>query len=358
MTLTTCHRAHSRRRAHRRPVRRLRRSPGAQARRADASTSPSRGAASTSCTHKIGEQIYYDAPDYAHAYAMRADTFPADGEFPGSDPDLAFKQLIMEAGADIAILEPAAYPARFREANHAMSRAHSTTGRPTTGWTATTTGTSAGAGRSASPSRTPDGARPRDREVGRASLHGPDPDQGRAAAVMGPPEVRPDLGGRHQARHHRELPPVPRPPRGAADPAGRIPQLQPRLHGHLLAAGGEPGDEPDLRRRLRPLPDAANRVGGARVHLDPAADVADGRDLRGAQVVGGHQAQAVGVRQGPHQVHHPAAGLSRGQDRADPRASSGWSARRSCCSRRTTRTGRSTIRAGWSSTCPSTPARP
>src|SRR5215813_2784750 len=60
----------------------------------------------------VGEQIYYDAPDYAHAYAMRVDTFPSDGEFAGSDPDLAFKQLIMEAGADIAILEPAAYPAR------------------------------------------------------------------------------------------------------------------------------------------------------------------------------------------------------------------------------------------------------
>src|SRR4029079_227480 len=70
---------------------------------------------------KMGDQIYYDAPDYAHAYAMRADTFPADGEFAGSDPDLAFKQLIMEAGADIAILEPAAYPARFPEANHAMT---------------------------------------------------------------------------------------------------------------------------------------------------------------------------------------------------------------------------------------------
>jgi predicted TIM-barrel fold metal-dependent hydrolase len=72
-------------------------------------------------TRKVGDQIYYDAPDYAHAYAMRADTFPADGEFAGSDPDLAFKQLIMEAGADIAILEPAAYPARFPEVNHAMS---------------------------------------------------------------------------------------------------------------------------------------------------------------------------------------------------------------------------------------------
>ena len=62
------------------------------------------------------------------------------------------------------------------------------------------------------------------------------------------------------------------------------------------------------------FPDAADRVGRARVQLDPAADVADGRHLRGAQVVAGHQAQAVGVRQGPHQVHHPAAGLPGGQD--------------------------------------------
>ncbi|HEX2215016.1 MAG TPA: amidohydrolase, partial [Mycobacterium sp.] len=72
-------------------------------------------------TRRVGEQIYYDAPDYAHSYAMRVDSFPSDGEFACSDPDLAFKQLIMEAGADIAILEPAAYPARLPEAQHAMS---------------------------------------------------------------------------------------------------------------------------------------------------------------------------------------------------------------------------------------------
>src|ERR1700677_3885091 len=69
----------------------------------------------------VGDQIYYDAPDYAHSYAMRADTFPPDGEFPGSDPDMAFRQLIMEAGSDIAILEPGAYPARLPEAQHAMA---------------------------------------------------------------------------------------------------------------------------------------------------------------------------------------------------------------------------------------------
>jgi predicted TIM-barrel fold metal-dependent hydrolase len=74
-------------------------------------------------SHKIGELIYYDAPDYAHTYAMRVDTFPPDGEFACSDPDLALKQLIMEAGSDIAILEPGAYPARIPEADQAMSSA-------------------------------------------------------------------------------------------------------------------------------------------------------------------------------------------------------------------------------------------
>ncbi len=55
---------------------------------------------------RTGENIYYDAPDYAHANAMRMDSFPEDGGFPGSDPDLAFRQVIMEAGCDLAVLEP------------------------------------------------------------------------------------------------------------------------------------------------------------------------------------------------------------------------------------------------------------
>jgi hypothetical protein len=50
--------------------------------------------------HRVGELIYYDAPDYAHSYAMRVDTFPPDGEFPGSNPDMAFRQLIMAAGSE------------------------------------------------------------------------------------------------------------------------------------------------------------------------------------------------------------------------------------------------------------------
>ena len=30
-----------------------------------------------------GDSIYYDAPDYAYAYAMRTDSFPDDGNFAG-----------------------------------------------------------------------------------------------------------------------------------------------------------------------------------------------------------------------------------------------------------------------------------
>ena len=70
---------------------------------------------------RVGEQIYYDAPDYAHAMAMRVDSFPADGEFACSDPDMAFRQLIMEAGVDIAVLEPLGATTRIPEASHAFA---------------------------------------------------------------------------------------------------------------------------------------------------------------------------------------------------------------------------------------------
>ncbi|NKY33694.1 amidohydrolase [Nocardia speluncae] len=71
--------------------------------------------------HRVGDTIVYDAPDYAHSKAMRVDTFPADGEFPGSDPDMAFRQLIMDAGSDIVILEPSVKATRLPEATAAMA---------------------------------------------------------------------------------------------------------------------------------------------------------------------------------------------------------------------------------------------
>ena len=63
----------------------------------------------------------YDAPDYEHVSAMRADAFPEDGGFAGSDPDMAFQQVIMEAGCDIAILEPLTGRQNLAEINQSMS---------------------------------------------------------------------------------------------------------------------------------------------------------------------------------------------------------------------------------------------
>lgn len=71
--------------------------------------------------HRVGDTIIYDAPDYAHSKAMRVDTFPEHGEFPGSDPDMAFRQLIMDAGSDIVILEPTVKATRLPEATAAMA---------------------------------------------------------------------------------------------------------------------------------------------------------------------------------------------------------------------------------------------
>lgn len=66
-----------------------------------------------------GNPVYYDAPDYNHAYAMRTDTFPDDGNFAGSDPDLLFRQLIVDAGSDIAMLGPLNGMGQTEEESHA-----------------------------------------------------------------------------------------------------------------------------------------------------------------------------------------------------------------------------------------------
>jgi predicted TIM-barrel fold metal-dependent hydrolase len=70
-----------------------------------------------------GNQVYYDAPDFNYAYAMRTDTFPGDGNFAGSDPALLFRQLIMDAGSDIAILGPLNGHGQTDEEAHAMATA-------------------------------------------------------------------------------------------------------------------------------------------------------------------------------------------------------------------------------------------
>lgn len=71
-----------------------------------------------------GNPVYYDAPDFAHAFAMRVDTFPDDGEFAGTDPDMAFRQVVMESGSDIVILGPTTLSAgQTEEETHAIAQA-------------------------------------------------------------------------------------------------------------------------------------------------------------------------------------------------------------------------------------------
>ncbi len=171
-------------------------------------------------THKVGDQIYYDAPDYAHSYAMRLDAFPPDGEFACSDPDLAFKQLIMEAGADIC--HPGARRlsgADSRGQPRNELRAERLAGQPLARQPQQLARAVA---RVDLPGHRGTGEERRgDRALGRPSVHVADPDQGRAAPVLGQPQVRRHLGGGHQARHPRQLPSVAQPLRRAADAAGR-----------------------------------------------------------------------------------------------------------------------------------------
>jgi predicted TIM-barrel fold metal-dependent hydrolase len=70
--------------------------------------------------YRPGTQEFYDAPDYGESKAMRLDAFPEDGGFPGSDPDMAFRHVIMEAGCDIAILEPLGAKVSIPELNQSM----------------------------------------------------------------------------------------------------------------------------------------------------------------------------------------------------------------------------------------------
>jgi predicted TIM-barrel fold metal-dependent hydrolase len=56
--------------------------------------------------YKHGGSIIFDPPSYASSQSKREDSRPPNGGFPCSDPDFALKQLICDAGVDIAILEP------------------------------------------------------------------------------------------------------------------------------------------------------------------------------------------------------------------------------------------------------------
>ncbi len=212
----------------------------------------------------------YDAPDYEHVSAMRADAFPEDGGFAGSDPDMAFQQVIMEAGCDIAILEPLTGRQNLAEINQSMSIAlnqwqvnHWLDSK--TNWHARWRGSICVS---------------IDDPVGAAREIEYWAGQRYMVQVMIEAEPRPAWGDPrydpvweaatrhdlpvtcHLGRGSYEL--LPMPPVGFAE-------LQPRLHGRVFAPRRKSGHEPDLRWRLRAVSNASDRASRACLQLDLAA---------------------------------------------------------------------------------------
>ena len=166
------------------------------------------GSTSRAAAHRLLRQppvrrvILHDAPDYAHSRDA-GDTFPPTVNSACSDPDLAFKQLIM-GRTDIAILEPGAYPARTARGRPCDEPGALGGGQPLAGFR--NNWHRAGAARSA-------------RHRGRRTWRPPRSRRGRAIPYMaqilikaerrpsGPSDVQTRLGRRHQTRHRGQPPP-------------------------------------------------------------------------------------------------------------------------------------------------------
>ena len=187
------------------------------------STSRSRGAASTSEPIPSATRSTTTLPTTRTPTRCASTRFPPDGEFAGSDPDLASQAA--DHGGRRGHRDPrtrgvsrprprgqlrrCASALNHWQANHWLDSHNNWHER----WRGSICVAHRGAG----------GRGARDREVGRARVHVADPDQGRTAPVVGRPEVRPDLGGGHQARHPGQLPPVPRPLRELPIPPVGLP---------------------------------------------------------------------------------------------------------------------------------------
>lgn len=66
---------------------------------------------------------FYDTPEAFKTSSMRVDSMPPGGGFAGTDPVFAAQQLLLEAGVNIAVLEPMC-DAKLPEAEHVLKAAH------------------------------------------------------------------------------------------------------------------------------------------------------------------------------------------------------------------------------------------
>src|SRR6195256_4439096 len=66
---------------------------------------------------------FYDTPDSYKTMSLRVDASPPGGGVAGSDPDFAAKQLLVDAGVSIALLEPMC-DAQLPQAEHVLKGTH------------------------------------------------------------------------------------------------------------------------------------------------------------------------------------------------------------------------------------------
>ena len=66
---------------------------------------------------------FYDTPDSYKTMSLRVDASPPGGGVAGSDPDFAAKQLLIDAGVSIALLEPMC-DAQLPQAEHILKATH------------------------------------------------------------------------------------------------------------------------------------------------------------------------------------------------------------------------------------------
>ena len=250
---------------------------------------------------------FYDTPDAYKTSSLRVDASPPRGGAAGSDPDFAAKQLLVDAGVSIAVLEPMC-DAQLPQAEHVLKATYNDWladvwlgdnnwhGR----WRGAINVTAQDPGQAA-------------REIERwagPSVHGRGADDAADPRnTFRQPAFRSAVRSRGAPRPSgRHAPDGPDAVRADSDLPGRQSRALARLLRVVAAALRVASDEPGVRRRIRPASRPAGGVRRRRLHLGDAGDVADGPDLGATQ--GRPPARttpAVGLRPRARAVHHAAA---------------------------------------------------
>ena len=251
---------------------------------------------------------FYDTPDAYKTSSLRVDASAARRGVAGSDPEFAAKQLLVDAGVSIAVLEPMC-DAQLPQAEHVLKATYNDWLADV--WLGDNNWHGRWRGAISVTAQDPAPGRAGDRAVGRPPVHGRGADD--AADPRNPvrqPAFRSAVRSRRAQRPSgRHAPDGPDAVRADSDLPRRQPGALARLLRVVAAAVRLASDEPGVRRRIRPASRPAGGVRRGRVHVGHAGDVAHGPDLGAPQGRSASRAaQAVGLRPRARAVHHAAAG--------------------------------------------------